>query len=292
MSPKVGGHRGLEDEGHVSPLIRRRKHFDGGIEEEEKEVESLRRELAEAKMMIKKIQDSILAPKPSIKKMEPRTGMGSQASKYLQGTIFSNKEGRGAYESTSATKIHTPRSTRSEDFDDLFNHMGNSDEESGEYPTPSELKMVKVEAFDGKEIYTGLGSNFAGWAKRFVRSIEVAQRISNKVWKDSVKIDRLSHCLKGTALDLFNSRVDAWCAEETSLEYVLKKMETRFTVVLQPAQILTKFTKAKQHRMSWSEHLMYLIALNKTAGGGYDKLILQNVVEYASSSLRTSLRAR
>jgi hypothetical protein len=87
--------------------------------------------------------------------------------------------------------------------------MGNSDEESGEYPTPSELKMVKVEAFDGKEIYADLGSNFADWAKRFVRSIELAQRISNKVWKESVKIDRLSHCLKGTALDLFNSRVDA-----------------------------------------------------------------------------------
>jgi hypothetical protein len=62
--------------------------------------------------------------------------------------------------------------------------------------------------------------------------------------------------------------------------------------MLQPAQVLTKFTQAKQHRMSWSEHLMYLIALNKTTGGGYDKLILQNVVEYASSSLRTSLRAR
>jgi hypothetical protein len=170
--------------------------------------------------------------------------------------------------------------------------MENSDEESGEYPTPSELKMVKVEAFDGKEIYAGLGSNFADWAKRFVRSIELAQRISNKVWKESVKIDWLSHCLKGTALDLFNSRVDAWCAEETSLEYVLKKMETRFTVVLQPAQVLTKFTQAKQHCMSWSEHLMYLITLNKTAGGGYDKLILQNVVKYASSSLRTSLRAR
>jgi hypothetical protein len=49
----------------------------------------------------------------------------------------------------------------SEDFDDLFNHMENSDEESGEYPTPSELKMVKVEAFVGKEIYAGLKSNFA-----------------------------------------------------------------------------------------------------------------------------------
>jgi hypothetical protein len=105
------------------------------------------------------------------------------------------------------------------------------------------------------------------------------------VWKESVKIDRLSHCPKGTALDLFNLRVDAWCAEETSLEYVLKKMETRFSVVLQPAQILAKFTQAKQHRMSWSEHLMYLIALNKTAGGGYDKLILQNVVEYASTQI-------
>jgi hypothetical protein len=37
---------------------------------------------------------------------------------------------------------------------------------------------------------------------------------------------------------------------------------------------------------------MYLIALNKTAGGCYEKSILQNIVEYASSSLRTSLRAR
>jgi hypothetical protein len=51
--------------------------------------------------------------------------------------------------------------------------MQNSDEESGEYPTPSEMKMVKVEASDGKEIYAGLGSNFADWAKRFVRSIEL-----------------------------------------------------------------------------------------------------------------------
>jgi hypothetical protein len=102
MSPKVGGHRGLESEDHVSPLIRRRKHFDGGIEEEEKEVESLRRELAEAKMMIKKIQDFILASKPSVKKMEPRMGMGSQASKYLQETIFSRRK----------EEVHTSRQAR------------------------------------------------------------------------------------------------------------------------------------------------------------------------------------
>jgi hypothetical protein len=127
--------------------------------------------------------------------------------------------------------------------------MENLKEESGEYPTPSELKMVKAEAFDGKEIYAGLGSNFADWAKRFVRSIELAQHISNKVWKESVKIDRLSHCLKRTALDLFNSRVDAWRTEDTSLEHVLKKMETRFSVVLQLAQILTKFTQAASNVM-------------------------------------------
>jgi hypothetical protein len=113
------------------------------------------------------------------------------------------------------------------------------------------LKLVKVEAFDGKELYAGLRSNFSDWAKRFVRSIELAQRMSKKVWKESIKIHRLSHCLKGMALDLFNSRVNAWCAEEQSLEHVLTKLETRFTVVLQSAQVLTRFTQAKQHRMTW-----------------------------------------
>jgi hypothetical protein len=53
--------------------------------------------------MIKKIQDSILAPKPSTKKLEPKMGMGSQRNKYLEGS----KEGRSGFESTSATKSYT-----------------------------------------------------------------------------------------------------------------------------------------------------------------------------------------
>jgi hypothetical protein len=58
--------------------------------------------------MIKKNQDSILAPKSSIKKMEPRMGTGSQRNKYLEGNIFGSKQGRSGFESTSAVKSYTP----------------------------------------------------------------------------------------------------------------------------------------------------------------------------------------
>ncbi len=170
--------------------------------------------------------------------------------------------------------------------------MFERDTEPGECPSLQELKLVKIEPFDGSEVYPGLGSNFYDWGKRFVRMVNMAQATSRKIWKESVKIERLSHGLNGKALSLFNARIDAWYLENPTLEHVLVKLNSRFTVVLQPAQMLTKFTQAKSHKSTWSEHLMYLIAVNNTAGGGYERLVLQNVVDYASPSLKTSIRAR
>jgi hypothetical protein len=71
-------------------------------------------------MMIKRIQDSILAPKSSIKKLEPKMGMGSQRNKYLEGSVFGSNQGRSAFGSTRATENSTLRSTSSEDFESLF----------------------------------------------------------------------------------------------------------------------------------------------------------------------------
>ncbi len=43
---------------------------------------------------------------------------------------------------------------------------------------------------------------------------------------------------------------------------------------------------------SWSEHLIYLRALNEAAGGGQERLILDNIANHADPSISIKLAAK
>ena len=267
----------------VSPIVTRKAHL-GHEETKESEYLIMRKELEETKMMLGQLVAQLGVQPGKI----PVPGVEDE-ERFVNRMVFGNSRRRDDFGSVSAGKMYEDFKRRHPDnIENVFNSakpVFERDDEPGEYPSLQELKLVKIEPFDGSEVYPGLGSNFYDWGKRFVRMINMAQATSRKIWKESVKIERLSHCLNGKALSLFNARVDAWYAESPTLEHVLVKLNSRFTVVLQPAQMLSKFTQAKGHKTTWSEHLMYLIAVNNTAGGGYERLILQNIVDYASPSL-------
>ena len=72
------------------------------------------------------------------------------------------------------------------------------------------------------------------------------------------------------------------------MERVLQVFKTNIT----PAQAMDLFTRRKDTRKSWIEHLMYLNAVAGACGGNSDYLVLNNIVPYASQEMIIFLMAK
>ena len=64
-----------------------------------------------------------------------------------------------------------------------------------------------------------------------------------------------------------------------------------FTTKITPAQSMKLFTAAKSPQRSWTEHFLYLTAVNDACGGA-DNLVLDNIVHYADPMMRTTMLSR
>lgn len=62
-----------------------------------------------------------------------------------------------------------------------------------------------------------------------------------------------------------------------------------FKTNITPAQAMDLFTRPKDPRNSWIEHLLYLNAVSGASDGNYDFLVLNNIVQYASQEMRVVL---
>ncbi|POM74260.1 Integrase catalytic core protein [Phytophthora palmivora] len=127
------------------------------------------------------------------------------------------------------------------------------------YPDARQKKLA-IRAFTGKELYVGLGSGFLEWCRRFERQ--------------------------------YNKQVEAWWSQMPTLQYVMERMLETYKTNITPAQVMKLFTAPKDHKRTWSEHYMYLVAISEACGGGADYLVLNNIVQYASVDLRTVLMAK
>ena len=65
----------------------------------------------------------------------------------------------------------------------------------------------------------------------------------------------------------------------------MERMLQAFTTNITPAQAMHLFTRLKDTRKSWIEHLMYLNAVAGVSGGNFDYLVLNNIVQYASQEM-------
>ena len=157
-------------------------------------------------------------------------------------------------------------------------------------PTPKEMKL-SIRTFDGKELYEGLGANFFDWGKAFLRQMELAESASQMHWPENVKLDCLCLHLGGSAEKYFCKMAESWWNQEATLFYAMNRMLEVYRTSIASSQAVQLFLAPKDPKRSWAEHYMYLVAVSEAAGGK-DDMVVENIVKYASPSLRSVLMSR
>ncbi|CAI5720402.1 unnamed protein product [Peronospora destructor] len=144
-----------------------------------------------------------------------------------------------------------------------------------------DLKLA-IENFEGKEVYPGLGSGFAPWGKRFLRQVRIAEELSGCIWSEDIKLDVLGRYLTGKAGQHFNIQVDTWYSENPQVWYSMDRMNLNFGPRISKSQAFKLFTFEKKESVSWSDHMLFLMAVSDAVGGAQDQ-VLENIAKYASS---------
>ncbi|CAI5705531.1 unnamed protein product [Peronospora effusa] len=69
-------------------------------------------------------------------------------------------------------------------------------------------------------------------------------------------------------------------------------MYQAFRTTITASQLMKLFTAKKDHKRSWTEHYLYMVAVCDACGGGAEARVLDNIVYYASADLSTVLMAK
>jgi hypothetical protein len=154
-------------------------------------------------------------------------------------------------------------------------------------PTLMQAK-VKVEAFDGIELYPGLGCDFKTWGLNFLDSLDIVQKQCGFNFPEQIKIKLLQDNLKGAVLDQFLQDCKLWCMDENGnlvpdLIKVMDNLNVIFTTKIRDQDGFKLMKKPKPKERTWNQHYNYLCAVNKAMSGGFDRTILDSMVNDSSS---------
>nr|CCA23978.1 OSIGBa0134J07.9 putative [Albugo laibachii Nc14] len=114
------------------------------------------------------------------------------------------------------------------------------------------------------------------------RMVRVAEELSGCSWSEDIKLDVLGRYLTGKAGQHIQSQVDTWYAENSQVWYSMDRMNLKFGPRMSKSQAFKLFTSNKKESVSWSDHLLYLMAVSDSVGGAQDQ-VLENIAKYASS---------
>lgn len=118
-----------------------------------------------------------------------------------------------------------------------------------------DLKLA-IENFDGKEVYPALGAGFGPWGKRFLREINISERLSGCFRTEEIKMDFLGRHLTGKARQRYHSQVDSWYNENPHLWYSMNRINTKFGPLISKLQAFKLFASKKRENVSWNDHML------------------------------------
>ena len=149
---------------------------------------------------------------------------------------------------------------------------------------------VPIEKFDGTELYPGLGGNFREWGENFVMELVTVQENMGWEWTENMKIQALGRSLTGAPLSFFRQNLSKWKSENKgTLDNIMGEMDMLYSKRITVQRGMELMRKPKEQDRSWSEHLVYLWAINKSMGGGQESAVLQALVNSAKPSLSNIL---
>ena len=159
------------------------------------------------------------------------------------------------------------------------------------FPTHKQMRL-SINKFSGKETYKGLGCGFMEWGHRFLRAINMAQRLSGLVWPEDICIDVLSQYLDGRALSYFNAQYLNWWSQQPTLVFALDGMFRAFSAQLTLKQAVTLFEQPKDPSRNFHQHYAYLVEVNAAAGGQFANLVLDSVLHHSYPELTSAMLGR
>ena len=149
---------------------------------------------------------------------------------------------------------------------------------------------VPIEKFEGTELYPGLGGNFREWGENFIMELITIQESMGMEWSESLKIQAMGRRLSGAPLSFFRQNLSKWKQENKgTLDSIMGEMDMVYSKRITVQRGMELMRKPKDPEKSWSDHLVYLWAINKAMGGGQDSAVLQALVNSAKPSLSNIL---
>ena len=159
-------------------------------------------------------------------------------------------------------------------------------------PNEKQSKL-NIEKFTGKETYPGLGCDFVGWGRRFLRQVALNEEICGFLWSEETKVDVLMRHLGDEPRGYVQQKIDNWWDETPQCWYVMEHLRRNYVVRFSQTQVDRLFTVRKDPKKSWGQHHLYLLAASEACGGRPD-LVLENVAYHAATDpdLRILIRSR
>ncbi|CCI11395.1 unnamed protein product [Albugo candida] len=152
-------------------------------------------------------------------------------------------------------------------------------------------RRLTIRICDGSELYHGLGSSFLGWGRTFMRQLQYAQAICGFDWSEDVRTDLLGQYISDTDKHYYNKKAQTWWYQTPTLAHVMERLHQTFKTSITASQSMKLFKTKKDPNRGCPEHYLYLVAVSDACGGA-DAQVLEKIVHYASTELRTVQMAK
>ena len=123
-------------------------------------------------------------------------------------------------------------------------------------------------------------------------NLSYAEQRSGFTWSEDVKAHCLGMHLEGKAKTYFQSRSTSWWTECPTLWYLLDRLGGAFNSNMTMGKANKIFLGKKDPSKSWIDHYLCLLAVNDQVDGGFEYLVLENIVHHEAPEFRLVLMAK